>query len=88
MIAALSESSGQAASDFSGCTGDQDFHGLTIAAGASPELEETDMPTRLLCATETVQHNPAMHDDRAQPPQRCAEPADSVSRGIRLGRRD
>jgi hypothetical protein len=43
MSAALGQSFDEAAADFSGGSGHEDFHALKIAVGASLELDETDM---------------------------------------------
>jgi hypothetical protein len=51
LMAPMSEPPGKTTSDFSGCTGHECFHGPNLNAGASLELEETDMPIDACAAT-------------------------------------
>lgn len=48
VVASFSEPFGQAASDLSGRSGDENFHVQNVATGGRCDLEESDMRGRLL----------------------------------------
>ena len=61
MIAPLSKPSGKAASDFSGCTGNKDFHALKGSRWHISRIGENGHVRRRLCAGQTRQQNRSMH---------------------------